>query len=154
MALTAGTDSYCTLEEANSYIATKLNDSVWVNATDAEKEKALIGACIILDSYQWIGRKPNESQVLAWPRYLSVPLVSLDLVTVLDEPITPKHIKYAQTELAVKLLTGFSFGDNVEQIKVGPLTITQRAGYASVLPPEIMHLIRPFVSMTAKLVRT
>lgn len=63
-------DSYCSLEEAATYHLLRGNAS-WMNATDDEKEVALVRACDYLEySYKrlWYGTPCTLTQRLAFPR--------------------------------------------------------------------------------------
>lgn len=73
LVLTPGTNSYCTLTEANAYMEEKFGASAtWATLTDDEKKQLLISA------YRWLRRLPDYS---------------------LSATITIKR-KYAQIELA------------------------------------------------------
>lgn len=45
MTLIVGTNTYLTLEEANTYFESRLYNTAWLNASAEDKEKALIMAC-------------------------------------------------------------------------------------------------------------
>ena len=68
MALTKGTNSYCTLAEADAYLLDRLYSDAWVTANDSVKEQALVTATRVLDNLNWIGTAISESQSLAFPR--------------------------------------------------------------------------------------
>ena len=66
------TNSYITLEEADSYFTAYdrvPSDSSWYNLTDAQKEYALILAAYALNTLPYKGYKVTKEQPLAFPRY-------------------------------------------------------------------------------------
>lgn len=71
MSLTVGTDTYITLENANTYHASRGN-TAWTNSTDdTAKEAALRKATSFLDTIgrgKWKGVRATSGQALAWPR--------------------------------------------------------------------------------------
>ena len=62
-------NSYHTVATAQAYFDTRLHCDDWTNATALDKEKALLQACRIIDSYcLWLGIKTVTEQALEWPR--------------------------------------------------------------------------------------
>ena len=60
--------SYCTIEEANEYFASRLFVDVWESADEATKEKALAMATRKIDRIPFKGKKAIEYQENAFPR--------------------------------------------------------------------------------------
>ena len=61
-------NSYVTPEEAETYFATRLENSAWNAATDDIKERALITASRKLENLNFLGVKAVCSQPMAFPR--------------------------------------------------------------------------------------
>ena len=86
------TSAYCTKAEADTYFSGRLNTDAWDDATDAEKDKALIQATRIIDQLNFKGTKTDDSQELQFPRD--------------DDTVVPDDIKSACSEIALALLDG------------------------------------------------
>ncbi|MDF1791447.1 MAG: hypothetical protein P1U88_06020 [Thalassobaculaceae bacterium] len=68
MTVTAGTDVYADMAEADAYFAAR-NIGNWADASTAEREAALLRATTYLDGrYSWIGVRADGEQPLGWPR--------------------------------------------------------------------------------------
>ncbi len=94
--LTKGTNSYVTEAEATAYVADRLHADAWTEATEGNRQKALLMACKLLDGHiLWTGYKTDDAQALAWPR-IGVTGVTMDVV--------PASVGIAQMELALILL--------------------------------------------------
>lgn len=71
MALVVNTDTYRSLEDANTYFASRPHSSEWtdVSKSDAQRETALRFAAKHLDlSYEWAGVLYLSTQAMSWPR--------------------------------------------------------------------------------------
>ena len=131
-------NSYVSLEEANSYFLTRLNSNEWDSASDDIKEKALIMATSTLDSLNFSGRKWKEGasdsdnyQSLKWPRYpdyndpylLGIPHLMSTTVNEREwldskgEPVIPKPLKDAVCEEAYFLLRSIKGLDKREHLR-------------------------------------
>lgn len=60
---------FCTVEEANSYFATKLDASKWTALKNEDKAKVLIEATRKLNTLKYGGFKVSNTQPLEFPRY-------------------------------------------------------------------------------------
>lgn len=96
--LVVGTNTYATLAEAETYMLTRLNVSVWDAASDDNKNRALIMAANKMQDMPWVGNKYLSTQTLAWPRSNT----GLETVT---ESVVPDDIKNTQAEFALAFLT-------------------------------------------------
>lgn len=68
-AITANT--YCSLEDAEAYFATRLHATGWAAADDEEKKAALVMATRHLDQQvKWVGQRTTYAQALEWPRFV------------------------------------------------------------------------------------
>ena len=68
MALTKGTNSYVTVDEADNYFEDRIEASAWNDASDAVSEQALVTATLLLDALTWEGESATATSTLAWPR--------------------------------------------------------------------------------------
>ena len=65
----ANANSYCSIDDADTYHEKRLHTSDWDNANDDDREKALMWATMLLDALiEWNGYKYDEDQALEWPR--------------------------------------------------------------------------------------
>jgi hypothetical protein len=64
----AGSNSYLTVEEADSLIDAYKNDDLWDALDDDEKERILMRLTRRIDSYRPWGVKDEEGQALCFPR--------------------------------------------------------------------------------------
>lgn len=102
MAITLGTDSYLSVADADSYHSDRGN-TTWAAEAAGNKEIALRTASFWIDDWfkgRWKGVAVYEETKLAWPRY-----------SVQDEEGrnitgTPKAVKHAVAEMALKSLSG------------------------------------------------
>jgi hypothetical protein len=101
-------NSYCSLTEAESYFADRLNSSEWTSASQGTKEKALITATRRIDEEQFRGVKTSITQALKWPR-----------VAVYDEDgfpfesdTIPERVKQATFIVALELLRADFLAEN------------------------------------------
>lgn len=95
--MTVGTNTYVTLEEADTYIGvrgTKDECDRWVSLESSEKQAFLLDACDEIEALPLIGQKLNVDQLLAFPR--------LQRYRLREETI-PQKVKNAQIELALWL---------------------------------------------------
>ena len=156
--LAVDTNSYCDLEYADGYHATKFNSEGWFSYSQGMRERAMVGACNLLETVQWVGEIPNAAQTLQWPRVVR-PLRTFgqtfryDMdINVLGIAITPVNIKSAQSELAYQLIRGFLANQSTQVIKIGPLNIQGQNNGA--FPTIVMNLISDYVNRQVKVVRT
>jgi len=150
-ATVGGTDSnsYVTLDEANTYFLSRANSSEWNNITDDEiKKSLLISATDRLDFEKYDGFLSNTSQALSFPRY-DLPLIDGRDV----DNIIPKQVKKATFELAIHLATvDISKKDLVdapiEELKVGSIGLKYKidkndnaTSSSSELPSFVLYLL-------------
>jgi hypothetical protein len=153
MALTQGENSYCTLDEANTYFTDRIDTDAWDTAATPDKEKALVTATRLLDDNFWIGVAVSSTQDLAWPRSEAVYVdPRTGRLTQLTEDVYPDRIKWAQYELAYHLLLNENVMDSTQQtfesIKVGSIAISDSASdfkSAPIIPIRIKKLIAPLI---------
>jgi hypothetical protein len=148
MSLEKGTNSYLTVEEADTYFENRLYSSLWEEADDTTKEQALIVATSMLDDKSWIGTIADAEQLLAWPRQGTYFDPKLGYFTTLNIEVVPQKILDAVCELAIHLLSDeglLSSSSSALNIQVGPIKIDQIQS-VSVVPRRINILVRPLLA--------
>lgn len=152
------TNSYCTLDEADAYHSTKFNSDTWFNYSDGDRERALVGACNLLETIEWVGEKPVYTQTLQWPRVIrhlrtfgQAMHFDYDL-NVLGIPETPINIKSGQAELAFQIIKGYTANSPVSSLKIGPINIQSKS--SGILPLEVMNLVKSYINTQVRLIRT
>ncbi len=153
-------NSYVTVDEANSYHESRLHNDSWSAATQADIEAALVWATSILDQKKWKGNKATQSQSLRFPRSN---LITMDN-DVLASNTIPKFLKDAVSELAFYLLSEDRTSDSdtagFTAIQVGSIKLDiDKNDRSSVLPESVKNQISFYVKngiggSTRKLVRT
>lgn len=98
----SGANCYCSLAYAEAHHAARLHNDDWVEASEDQKNAALIWATRIFETLSWIGRKDPIlcPGVLRFPR---VNIVDRDGFTHSD-PWTPDDIKKGVAEMALFLI--------------------------------------------------
>jgi hypothetical protein len=143
-------NSYCSRADANQYHLERVPAGVaWANATDQQKDAALIYATRLLDSlFEWKGWVVASTQVLLWPR------TGLAYPTGYAVPtnIIPAQLVRACAELARQLLVSDRMADSdvvaqgIKSVTAGPVSVTfdgtaQTAATNAV--PELVEALIP-----------
>jgi hypothetical protein len=146
MAAEKGVNSYADLDEANEYFETRLDAAAWTDITDEDqKEKALVTATTLLDSYEWTGIAVSESQPLAFPRVGEYFDPRVGSVVAMEG--TPDRIVRATIELAYHLLNNDGLLDEtggVDSISLGPIQLTDLRA-PSKIPAWIYRTVKPLM---------
>lgn len=87
------TDSYCTLEEGETFIASEVLSDPWTLATDVQRLTALRAASRMVDRLPFARDKADSSQFLEFPRG--------------DDTEVPAAVKQATFYCALRLLDGY-----------------------------------------------
>ena len=100
--VTVGINSYVTTEEVDAYAALSVNGSDWVNATQSEKDAAIVSAARAIDRQPLKGRKYDywTPQTMAFPRYIED---YNSYATMISDTTIPQQVKDAQCEEALAL---------------------------------------------------
>jgi len=159
-------NSYCTVEEADEYIAAQWpDDTVWADLEDEERENLLLLACLAMQNLIWLGWPVYENQALA------LPVWDYDEEDFDEDTVSiPDNVKKAQALIAYDVIyrglknrtspdsgpatdaiKGFAlFGDisvNFGSAAETPLTTGfNLAGLLRAGHPEIYLLLSPYVS--------
>lgn len=145
MALSKGTNSYATVEEADAYFADRLDVAAWSSADATQKAQALVTATAVLDDMSWLGYAISESQPLAFPRVCEYFDPKVGTMVYLDGTIVPQRIIVATFEIAYHLLNNDGLLDNtggIESIQVGPIQLSNVEA-PNVIPDHVRRAIRP-----------
>lgn len=156
----ATANSYVTLVEADTYHEGVLYSEAWDDATDDEKNRALVTATSMLDVwFEWFGDATTLTQRLFWPRRgVLKPGVSDGQIQsavvndwhepyghLLDQDVVPDLIKEATSELARNLLIEDRTADSETQtqglksLKAGPVALEfTGSGGAKPIPDAVM----------------
>ncbi len=146
------TNSFCTLDEAESYHAIKLNSGAWDDATNEDKEKALQSASLRLSQLDWVGDQYEAKQALAWPR----------VIYRMGAPFFyefPTFLKNATAELAYNLLKGGNesgASEAVKSISFSGMKMDFKDAKPSQnddLPLEVWAFIEKYINRSVKLHR-
>lgn len=139
----ATSNSYVTLAESDTYFEGRLNATNWSDATDDNKNRAIVMATGRLEQEDYFAFVTDINQALKWPRG---GLTDED-GRLIDDDTVPKRIKEASQELALELLGGgvklIDTGlEGFVNVKVGPLDVTPRVSrIAGTLPANVRRLI-------------
>ena len=153
MALTKGTNSYVTLDEAETYFEDRIDNTLWDAAasTDEVKERALVTAWEVLDALPWAGYTHTQDQNMAWPRVIPSFYDARQgreyriAQNAGDDALVP--VKKAQYELAYHYMsnpTVISQGAEVTNLTLGTLALDHIQN-PSILPAFVRRIIRPYL---------
>ena len=118
----AGSNSYSTAAEGDTYHEAHVDAAVWDAATTSAKERALVHSTRTLDAMtRWLGDRKLCTQALAWPRRNAI----LDGCEV-SSSIVPQPVKNATIELA-RLLLSSDITADLDQNLIKALTLGKGA---------------------------
>ena len=145
MALSKGTNSYATVDEANAYFEDRLDAAAWSSADSTERAKALVTATGQLDLLSWAGMAISENQPLSFPRNLTYfePRIGATLTI----STVPTRIINATFELAYHLLNNDGLLDDsgsVRSIAVGSINLGLVQA-PNKIPSFVNNLIQPLL---------
>jgi hypothetical protein len=158
MALAVGTNSYISRADADTYFSDAIHADTWRDASNTNKDRALVTAYRMLDRQEWKGSKtdPVTPQAQDWPRTgLSDP----EGTPIADDSV-PQFILDAQSELALSILndpavqTSADTGSNIRSVGAGSARIEFFVGTAGSEPrfPTIVNeLIRYYLEGSSTL---
>jgi hypothetical protein len=146
MALVKNTNSYATVEEANTYFSDRLDVAAWTDAPDSQKSQSLISATMQLDDLRWVGVAVSENQPLAFPRTGEYFDPKKGIIVALTTSV-PNEIIRATFELAYHFLNNDGLLDDVGSVKnisVGNIQLTD-IKRPSKIPLYIREKIQPLL---------
>ena len=155
----ASSNSYLTVPTAQTYLDGRLKVTQWTDASDADKDRALIQATNRLELESFVGFTTTTAQRLKWPRS-GAPDGDNDLY---DQDLMPRVVEEATAELALAFLKSEADLSDVgleafTNVKVGSLDVTPRItrkgdALPSVVKRVLMHVRLGASEFTVPLVR-
>lgn len=148
--LTVGTNTYGTLEEANTYFSDSLNSQKWFDLAYTVRIKALITATRRIDSLTFKGKKSIYSQPLSFPRNYSSEEIPPEVKKATFEEALETVGEMLSPDERVKLqklgVTRVSFGDASE-------TYNGSASTRKLLSQEALNLLKPHIISIVRIER-
>ena len=142
----AGSNSYITVEAAETYFLSRLHADAWDAADgDDDKASALIMATARLDAEPYYGCRVTSTQSLVWPRYGATDRNG----NLISSTTIPELLQDATCELALTILqdpdwlTGGGDLSGFANLRLGSLDVTPRVVTVQALPVHILRLIAP-----------
>jgi len=141
MALSVGTNSYISVNDADTYFDDAIHGTTWEDADPTDKSKALVTAYRMLDRVRWAGDRTVSSQAQDWPR---TGIVDPEGNAVASDSV-PQFVIDAQSELALSLLsdatvqTNEDTGSNIRTLKAGSAEIEFFVPQSGPRFPTIVH---------------
>ena len=157
-------NSYISVADATSYFDGHLYSSEWDDASNTQRETALVMASRLLDEWiDWSGARATENQGLRWPRYNTYDRDGYAL----DSNIVPPFLEVATAEQALYLLrsdlTVAPDTQGYKELQVGSLKLVidkADRDKVGVIPDAVLVMVEPYGSIrnrsgsgVAKLVR-
>src|SRR3990167_1592520 len=139
-------NSYATVAEAEAYFDGRANATTFTAAASATMALWLVMATSRLEQERYVGTPTSSTQRLQWPRsgVRDVTGNGLDY----DSSAVPRLMKEAEYELALAIGNDTALLEDTglegfENVAVGPLDITPRAGRrGGDLPAQVVRLLR------------
>ena len=113
-------NTYCTLEEADTFAQSRLYSEAFTNADPNKRSMALVQATELLDTLKWKGVKTNASQPKSFPR---TNLYNLDGVVV-DSDI-PSWLKRATLEVAINIISKDPNHTSFNKLQIEGLSVSR-----------------------------
>jgi len=141
-------NSYCSVDDANTYHEKRLHTDDWDNAITSTKEMALMWATRLLDDLiDWDGWKYTTTQALRWPRTGVVDLDGDDI----DHTQIPDFLKNATAEFARCLIAEDRTADpdtkGFKRIVVGSGDVdiaVDKYDRKRTIPPSVWLMVRHY----------
>lgn len=140
----ASSNTYIVLADAELYYETRLHVDDWENASDVEKNAALVWATRLLDEWMdWDGSNYVDTQALRWPRS---GIYDPDGVEV-DDTTIPSFLENATAEFARYLIAADRTGDfdtsGFKMLKVGSLVMQMdKVDRIPTLPDSVYQMVK------------
>jgi hypothetical protein len=118
--------SYVTLDEAEEYFSGRLNADAWNEANTLDKEKSLITASGVMDTFQYSGVAVSDSQPRAFPRTGSYYSSRLGKDVIYPVEGAPLEIKNATCEMSLHLFNNedlLNETSSVDELVVGKIEL-------------------------------
>ena len=159
--MVVGTNSYCSIDDADTYHEKRLHVTDWSGETDdVNKEAALMWATRLIDeSVEWSGSVVTSTQALAWPRSMVYDRNGYAF----SQASIPTFLAEATAEFARELIaenrTAETNRDTIgfKKMKIGELALEMNSfATKPVMPPAVWSMIKFYcykVGKTRTLVR-
>jgi len=134
-------NAYCTLDEAEAYMATLAFKKAWEGKGDGQKEAAIIQAARWMDTLAWKGQKTDGFQPLAWPREYATDGDGRDI----PNDAIPQRIKEANAEFALRLLESDRAVDGKKGVSLGAIKTPDKE--RRLVPESVMDLAGPYLAI-------
>jgi hypothetical protein len=140
-------NSYVTRDEADGYFADRLYTTKWDDASNPEKDKALVTATRRIDEEQFTGEKTTLGQALKWPRIGASDEGGDEFAA----DIIPTRVQQAVFITALELLRADfiaeSYLNNYSFLSTGTMQFKQFTQQsAGRLPAEAVRLLRILIT--------
>ena len=140
-----GANAYCTLEQAEAYMASLAFGEDWGKADDAKKTAALIQAARWMGTLNWVGTRATQEQALAWPRRGVVDRDGFDVA----EDAIPTAVADANAEFAFRLLGKDRAADGKRGVQLGSLRTYDKSRMLT--PASVIDLLKGLVIPTGSI---
>lgn len=146
MGIEVGTNSYVSLDDANTYLADRYGYVIWDEELDTEQ--ALVSARRLLDTQlNWLQDKTDVDQEMEWPR---------STFNDYDTDEIPQIVKDAQCELAFDIVekggikSAFDASGDFKKIKADTVQIEYRSNgvqkpNSSRIPDHIKKMLKGLI---------
>lgn len=154
----ADADSYCSVADADAYLAARGRNSAWDALTDPEKAGRLVMASGYLDAaVRWAGEIATSAQALGWPRANALDRDGRPLAV----DAVPVAVRNAAIEIAQAGDVTTERSRAAVSETVGPISVdyadghdvTQGAGRYSFALSLVSGLVRASASGSVRMVR-
>jgi hypothetical protein len=140
-------NSFATAAEGTTFFSERPSTYIaeWTNATDPNKEAALIWATRLIDEQvNWYGAKATQAQRLRWPRYGVFDRDGYQY----NSNVVPEFLKHATCEQALALLKEDRTADAIygfSSIDVGSIQIEiDKYNYQPILSDAVRSILRAY----------
>ena len=139
-------NTYATLAEGDTYHEGHLYSSLWDDASDDTKNRALAMATRLLDALiEWTGAAVSQGQALGWPR---VGMLSRNGY-VLSSATIPEDLKKGTAEFARQLIGGDRSADSdietqgITSLTAGPVSLAFKDSVEAKVVPDAVWALLP-----------
>jgi hypothetical protein len=156
-------NTFISIDDAETYLDSRLNSEAWTGAAPDDKTRALLMAAKRLQVENWLGNRVTTTQRLAWPRIsvAKVDQVGFGYGGFYGQPwgwgygeqyLTteiPQPVKDAQCELALAYLEGFDDGgeEAIDSFSADGVSVKNRQSRPDGgLPPRVVQLISGLIA--------
>ena len=147
-------NAFCDVASADDYHGDRLHNDEWDNASDTDKEAALIQATIMLNELDWLGSIDSEAtQALRFPREELYDKDGRELSGI------PTFLVNATSELALNLIREEYISPSIaaaqKRVKAGSVELEyfEVTPISGPIPSRVMAMVYPYMSGGANSVK-